>query len=273
MQPGVPYLALASQTLGQAADASTVIQCASIGGFQAVELSGDLLGPEVVPLVKDQLSEFAIDVLGIGPSSRLLSWHARWDTSTLKQFEKECARASELGARYIVLPLMRNAGGAKSVEAGLRAAIPAARDHGIRLAFEPIGHYPLLRRIDEAVLFLRHLDSIDVGLLLDSFHFFRANNTLDDLYALDGVRIEAIQISNANGRPLEQLLGYRDRTFPLDGPFPVLELVRHVMKRHPGIPVSVEVIGDTTSRLTPAEATELAYLQARKIVSSSEVMH
>lgn len=224
---------------------------AASAGFDAVECSAALLPTRA----EDALAIFrglGIDVVGVCPSDELLDWHHFWDASTQVRLAHELDRAASLGAAYFVLPFMRPNGDRRSVEYGLEQAVPLARARGLKLAVEPIGHFDVLRRAEELAPVLRTQDASVVSLLLDSFHFFRAGHGVDDLELYDDLPVAGIQLSNINHRADHDAVGYRDRAFPLDGRWPVLDFATAAMKRFPSAPLIAEVIGDVASA-TPTD--------------------
>jgi sugar phosphate isomerase/epimerase len=246
-------IALNSQTT-PALGGPAFIELAASTGFGVVELAGAIIEHELTA-VRESVDRTGVDVLGVSPTPELLDWHIEFTDGTADRLDQELGWAAALGAAYFVLPFMRETSDRAAISSGLDLAARIAEPHGIRLAVEPIGHFDVLRRAHEIAELLGRFDAQRVGLLLDSFHFFRARNELADLSAFAELEILAVQVSNANDRPLDELLGYRDRTFPLDGPFPVAELCAAVLADRPSTPLIVEVIGDLVADMdAPASA-------------------
>jgi sugar phosphate isomerase/epimerase len=243
-----PRWGINSQTT-PSADVEEFLRSAGENGLTLVELAAEIIDRPASEI--RAMSEAAsTSILGVCPSREVFDWHLGWSDELARRLESELRRAAELGARYFVMPFMREGGTAESVRAALELAVPRARAVGLGLAVEPIGHVDVLRTARELAPVLETQDPETVGLLLDSFHFFRAGQHVDDLAAYDGIPIWGLQISNINDVPLEQALGYRDRRFPLDGRMPVTELCARVLADRPEVPLIVEVIGDV-ARATP----------------------
>lgn len=228
-----------------------------VEGIRFVELAADIITRPVGEIL-ELLAASGTSVLGVCPSTELVDWHWRWEDTTTRLLEVELTRAAELGADYFVMPFMRPQGTAESIRAGLELAVPVARELNIALAVEPIGHFDVLRTGRELAPVLETQDPAVVGLLLDSFHFFRAGQSVDEVSAYDGVPILALQLSNINDSPLDEALGYRDRRFPLDGRMPVLALCERVLTDRPGLPLVVEVIGDVAAHTATADGVRCA---------------
>ncbi|SEE23077.1 sugar phosphate isomerase/epimerase family protein [Ruania alba] len=258
-----PRTGINNQTV-PAASAVEVIEGAARHGLGCVELTGEVLAqdPDGVPAT---LREQGVRLLGVSPTKALHGWHVQWDEQVGAGMRSEMQAAATAGAEFFVMPFMRPGGDADTVTAGLRRAVPIAREAGLRLAVEPIGHHEVLRRAEQLAPVLARLDQDVIGVLLDSFHFFRSGQSLEDLRHLDGVDVLAFQVSNANDRPVPELLGYRDRTFPLDGPFDVAGLCGQVARRWPNAPIVVEVIGEVAAATPTATGLQRAATQLRML--------
>lgn len=268
MRPPVDFalnsLTTPDATLAEFADA------AASAGFRHVECSAGVLD-RPASQTREVLEYAGLDVIAVSPSDAVLDWHWRWDAQLESVFTEELDRARALGADYYVLPFMRDSGDADSVRSGLKRGVPLARDRGMTLAVEPIGHFDVVRRAEQLAPLLREQDREVVSLLLDSFHFFRAGHDLDDLELYAGLRVAGIQLSNLNHRPRDEALGYRDRTFPLDGPWPVRSFARRASTLFPDAPLIVEVIGDV-ARATPTRtAAQMAYTQLVDITGDHDL--
>jgi sugar phosphate isomerase/epimerase len=71
-----------------------------------------------------------------------------------------------------------------------------AAAHGLRVALEfvPTGGVPGL---DEAMQIIDRADRTNGGLMLDAWHFFRSNSSLEQLAGLPGERIFSVQLNDA----------------------------------------------------------------------------
>lgn len=260
--------ALNSQTT-PGASLSEFAAAAAQAGFHAVECSATVISGDVDDALA-VLGEHDLRLLGVSPSVELLDWHHGWTTSLHRLLEQELVRAAALGADYFVLPFMRPHGDRASVERGLKHAVPLARAAGVRLAVEPIGHFDILRRAEALAPVLRGQDPAVVSLLLDSFHFFRAGHVVDDLALYAGLTVAGIQLSNVNDRADHEAVGYRDRTFPLDGRWPVRDFAEAAAQQFPTAPLIVEVIGDVSAATPTEEAAARAYAQLTCIEHDSQ---
>lgn len=264
-----PVFGLNSQTL-VGADLPTFLALAKENKFSCVEFAGDLLQGDSMAVAQDALESSSLELLGVSPTESVLRWHSPFDQDLTAELFRQMDVAAELGAKYFVLPFTRLPKSQEAVTQALNRTADHAEKIEINLALESIGHVQAFNRVEELAGLIHSMDSSRVGVLLDSFHFFRAAHTLSDLSYLEDLPIYALQISNSNGLPLDQLLGYRDRTFPLDGPFPLLSLVEAVALTRPTIPIVVEIIGDEAGRRPPTESAGLARSHALRIAALLE---
>lgn len=257
---------LNSQTL-VSNDLTATLRAASSAGFRAVELTGgELDGFLDTPLqAAAHLTRAQVELIGVCPAPDLMRWHHAWDTSMARLLRARLPYYRDLGAAYLVLPFMSAAGDRSSALRGLAAAAEIAGECGIGLAVESIGHVPNHERLEDVRALIDEVASPVVGVCLDSFHFYRAGQSLDDLAALEGTRVWVNQLSNASRSPLCELVGYRDRSFPLDGPLDLVSYCREVERWAPNVPHTAEVLGDLPWALTPAEGSRRAFIQLSEL--------
>lgn len=260
-------LALNSQTTPRADFAEFAVAAADYG-FDGVECSAGIL-PEDPSRATDILARHELALVGVCPSEAVVDWHWAWDDLVETEFRAELVRARQIGAGYFVMPFMRGRGDAATVRRGLGRAVPIARDVGMVLAVEPIGHFDVVRRAEELAPLLREHDPEIVGVLLDSFHFFRAGHDLEALNLYADLHVAGIQLSNINGVPVAESFGYRDRTFPLDGPWDVRGFARRAHALFPDAPLIVEVIGDLAQSTPTNVGAERASAQLADIVRTT----
>lgn len=87
----------------------------------------------------------------------------------------------------------------------LRECAGILADHGVRLGLEYVGpktllarsRYPFLRTMKEARELIAEIGDSNVGLVLDSFHWYCAEDTVDDLLALTDADIVTCDLNDA----------------------------------------------------------------------------
>jgi 2-keto-myo-inositol isomerase len=142
-----------------------------------------------------------------------------------------CRVAAEIGCPYIVVvpsPLPPGRSREQVIDESINVLETLGRtadDHGVALAFEFLGQQDCsvttLELADEIV---RRLARPNVGLVLDSFHFYAGASSLDSLHALDPERLFIFHINDAEDLPRAELED-RHRLLPGLGILPLREIV------------------------------------------------
>ena len=102
----------------------------------------------------------------------------------------------------------------------LRAVAAILRDHGLKLGLEYVGtktlrdrmHYEFIHTMAETKELLAEIKDPEVGFVLDSWHWWNANETADDILTLKGEQVVAVDLNDAPaGIPKEkQIDGQRE---------------------------------------------------------------
>ncbi|WP_375397615.1 sugar phosphate isomerase/epimerase family protein [uncultured Sphingomonas sp.] len=126
-----------------------------------------------------------------------------------------------------------------------------AREEGLRLAIEflPGTGIPDLRT---AVAIVRAAGAENGSVLLDTWHFARSGETLEELDPATAMLIGGLQLADRS--PDQDLLPYvpmRGRKLPGAGALPLREIVARVLAARPGLPVGAEVLSDEMDALGP----------------------
>ncbi len=124
-------------------------------------------------------------------------------------------------------------------------------DHGIRLGIEWVApaHFrksgnSVLWRMDQALQLCEEIGVSGVGLLVDSFHWFCAQHTLDELRGLPKGSIVHVHINDAPDRPVEEQID-NERIMPGDGVIDLVGFLRALKVTSYDGAVSVEVLSKT----------------------------
>jgi sugar phosphate isomerase/epimerase len=182
--------------------------------------------------------------------------------ATFEHGEADCVQvALALGApRVNVAHYM---GAPTPVDALAEAVAGVARrvaEHGLAVCVEfmPEGS---LTDLDTALAIVEAADTPNVGILLDTWHFFRTGGRPEDVAALPGGTITGLQVSDARS----ELFGVgtdarvRDRMLPGEGAIPLVEILRAVFAAHPVRDVGVEIFDQQrTDKAEMAAATRAA---------------
>jgi 2-keto-myo-inositol isomerase len=116
----------------------------------------------------------------------------------------------------------------------------AAR-HNVGLAFEFLGQSDCsVQTLDVADEIVRRVDRENVGLVIDSFHFYTGGSTIDMIDALDPSRLFIFHIDDAENLPRDQLKDAH-RLLPGLGILPLREIIAALKRIGYGANASVEI--------------------------------
>ena len=143
-----------------------------------------------------------------------------------------------------------------------------AANHGllVHLEFLPWSRVPDLTT---AWAIVRQADRPNGGITVDSWHFFRGDNTLDDLRAIPGSRVLGIQLDDGPADPEANLIEatLHDRRLPGDGDFELVGLIDVLRAIGTEAPVGVEVFSDELHALPPSDAARRAGDATRRLLA------
>jgi sugar phosphate isomerase/epimerase len=83
-----------------------------------------------------------------------------------------------------------------SLARDLRKLAMLAIPHGVKVAYEALSWGRTVNRLHQAWHIVEEADSVNLGIGLDSFHLFAAQDDLDELDRLDSERIYLVQLSD-----------------------------------------------------------------------------
>jgi sugar phosphate isomerase/epimerase len=164
--------------------------------------------------------------------------------ATFEHGEADCVQvALALGAPTI--NVAHYMGAPTPVDVLAEAVAGVARrvaEHGLAVCVEfmPEGS---LTDLGTALRIVESADTPNVGILLDTWHFFRTGGRADDVASLPAGTITALQVSDARA----ELFGVgtdarvRDRMLPGEGAIPLVEILTAVFAAHPVRDVGVEI--------------------------------
>jgi len=146
------------------------------------------------------------------------------------------------------------------VAEGLGLLAEACGDAGLRCALEFVPFITSVPSLADAVRLLDTVGSPALGLLVDSFHFFRSGAPWQQLAALAPDRVLSIQVNDGPLlRPCEDygLECMTLRRLPGDGEFDLPRFVRTLAAVAPTVPLMAEVVNSTLLGLPASEAARI----------------
>jgi 2-keto-myo-inositol isomerase len=234
-------LALNGATTMQA-DLVTDLQAARAAGFDYLEIWAAKLRAFLKERSASELKALFAQS-GLLPLSINSIEHVTFrDANAYETIKHECEElsgiAAEIGCPCIVVvpgPLP-SAGAsremviAESVKV-LNELCDISARHGVTLAFEFLGQTNCsVQTLDLAAEIVRQTRRKDLGLVIDSFHFYVGNSTIEMIETLDPNLIQIFHINDADARPRNELED-KHRLLPGLGILPLHEMIaafRHI---------------------------------------------
>ena len=233
------------------ADLETDIRAASEAGFDWLEIWASklraFLKSRSTADLYDLFAAHNIKPYSINSIEHITFRGSAEHRSLLAECEDLCRVAEEIRCPYLVVvpsPLPPGTSRADVIEEsrqvlGELGGIAAKR--GVGLAFEFLGQpdcsVQTLALADEIV---RKVGQPNVGLVIDSFHFYAGGSTIESIEALDAARLFIFHINDAEDLPREQLED-RHRLLPGLGILPLKEIVAALRRIGYDRVVSVEI--------------------------------
>lgn len=228
------------------ADVAERVHAAAAAGYAAI---GVFLGswatlrkdPAALEQVDQALAETGLVVANI---ETLRGWAVPGDDEALHAQEALAYdMADHWGCRYVQV-IGDTTGPLDRAAEGFAALCDRAADHGLRVGLEWV---PSMTNIGDATTALRIVTDADRdngGFCVDSWHFTRSTNDLDELRRLPGEKVVATQwndgpIAPQNPDYLEDCL--TNRVPPGDGEFALVEIARILDSIGSTAPIGVEV--------------------------------
>lgn len=155
----------------------------------------------------------------------------------------------------------------------LKAVANILGHHGIRLGLEYVGpktlltrsKYSFIRTMSEAKELIAAIDESNVGLVLDSFHWYCAGDTQADLLTLENDDIITVDLNDArdNLTPDTQIDGKRELPMAT-GVIPIQEFMDALVKIGYDGPVRAEPFNQALRDMDDERAIEATHLAMRK---------
>ena len=165
--------------------------------------------------------------------------------------EKVCAHAVELGARGVtVADLFGLPFEGAEVSRHFARVCDVAADHGlsVTLEFVPTG---CVQTVAQAREVLERADRANAGMLIDSYHFFRAGSSLEDMARVPPELIAAWQMNDASAAPAtdDAFADMMIRAMPGEGEFDLKGLMQAIAATRTTAPGGIEVFSAELARL------------------------
>ena len=223
------YKGLSPGAIGVAAGSLQArLDAATIGGFGGVEIDpseiADLVEKDGAGAVQARFEDAGLVPAGFGLPVEWRGAQEAWEAG-LNNLPRLAEAAAAVGARRTmtwVMPCSNDREFDENWDFHVTRFTPAAKilgDHGISLGLEFIGpktlrdtqQFPFIHTMGEMLALGRQIGP-NVGLLLDSYHWYTSHGTLDELAALSPEQVVVVHVNDAPaGVPVdEQQDGVRD---------------------------------------------------------------
>jgi len=179
-----------------------------------------------------------------------------------------------LGARTLTVCANTNAAssGDHAEQLGdLRILADLAQSRDMQIGFEPLPWSRWIYNYEQARACMEAVNHPCFGLVLDTFHLFSTNMSLQVLDKIPMDKIFLVQLSNAVTMPLPTIeIARHHRLFPSEGEWPVADVVQRIEDCGFEGFYSIEVFNDNYKDQDPFEFAKAALLSFRQLFASSE---
>lgn len=255
------------------ADLPEDIRVASQAGYPLVEIWGKkmtaFLSNHTVKTLKDLLRKARVKPLAIN-SVEFITFNSSWEKiNTMNLIRRYVAIAQVLKCPYVVLvPSPRPAGVSdrdvltESVKV-LKEISDKFKEYNVKFAFEFLGFdWCSVSTLEESSKIIQEVNRRNVGMVLDTFHFYAGGSKIDSIKYLDKEKIFIFHINDAENRPRNELQDSH-RLFPGQGVIPLREIVAALKAIGYDGPASLEMFRPEYWSL-PAEEVARRGMEAMK---------
>ena len=218
------------------ADLATDLQAAKAAGFDYLEIWAAKLRTFLKQKSAAELNDLFVES-GLSPLSINSIEHITFRTpQAYEAIKRECEDLSRIAAAIgcpciVVVPGRLPKDGvaranviAESVRV-LNELCDISAAHNVSLAFEFLGQTDCsVPTLDLAAEIVREANRKDLGVVIDSFHFYAGNSSIDMIEALDPSLIQIFHINDAEDLPKHELED-RHRLLPGLGNLPLREML------------------------------------------------
>jgi sugar phosphate isomerase/epimerase len=176
--------------------------------------------------------------------------------------------SAELGCELVQAVALGPGAPFADLAEGLGLLAEACRAAGLGCVLEFVPFITSVPSLAEALALLRAVDSPALGLLIDSFHFFRSGAPWRELEALRPGQVRCIQVNDGPARRPCADYGQECmalRRLPGDGAFDLARFVRTLATVAPDVPLMAEVVNDGLLGLPAAQAAEMIAARTRPL--------
>jgi 2-keto-myo-inositol isomerase len=260
------------------ADLETDIHVAQATGFDFLEIWAAKLRTFLEHRTSGELNEL-LAKSGVPPLSINSIEHVTFrDPHSFEAIKEQCVELSRIAADincpFIVVvpsPLpdsnLTRAEVIRESRRVLQELCDIAARHGVALAFEFLGQPDCsVATLDLAHEIVQTSDRPNLGLVIDSFHFYAGGSNVEMIEAVDPKLIYVFHINDAEDLPLEELED-RHRLLPGLGILPLREMVAAFRKIGYDEVASIEIFRPEYWERDPFELAREAWLATERVLA------
>jgi 2-keto-myo-inositol isomerase len=258
------------------ADLATDIDAAGRAGFDYVEIWAAKLREFLKTNSTGQLKQL-IEKNNLEPYSinsiEHITFRSAEDYERIKAETEELSRvAAEIGCPYVVVvpgKLPENASKAEIIDESVRVLSELsdiAGKYRVSLAFEFLGQIDCsVQTLDLCKEIVEKVNRENIGLVIDTFHFYAGNSTFEAIETLDPKKLFIFHINDAENLPKEELTDAH-RLYPGMGILPIREIKERFDKIGYDRMVSIEIFRPEYWNEDPYEVARKAREATEKVL-------
>lgn len=241
--------------------------CAQKAGFEMIEIWKskllDMLKKDGIEKVKQLFGKLKPVTIN---SIEQITFYEN-EAEKLKECEELCKLAKELGVEGIVVVpgFLKESVDEKTIEDEsvkmLKKMANIAKKFGVKLGFEFLGFSNCsVNKIERAWKIVQKVDEKNVGIIVDTCHFFAGGSKLNQLEKIDPGKILIVHV---NDLPKLNDVKDSDRVMPGDGILPLKDFFATLKKIGYDGPVSVELFNENYWNMPACETAKVAFEKLR----------
>lgn len=189
-----------------------------------------------------------------------------------EEAEKMMEAARQLGASTLLVPASTDSRcQAERIEEDLRWLVDRARQRGLNIAYEAMAWSSVINNTADAWQLIKKIDAPNLGLVVDAFHIFVRQRSVNDLAGIPVEKIFLVQLSDLAQLPAKGSLvetARHHRLLPGDGNFPLATLLHHLQQINYRGPLGLEVFNDELHQADPVETARRAMHALNQLLTS-----
>lgn len=263
------------------ADIVADIRAASAAGFDCLEIWASklktFLKSNTAGELKSLLAEHGLAPYSINSIERITFRNEDEHARLVRQCEELCSIAASLDCPYIVVvpsPLPEATSPVEVLEESVRVLDELgviAEKHKVALAFEFLGQPDCsVQTLAEAALVVERVARANVGLVIDSFHFYAGGSSLKSIETLDAEKLFVFHINDAEDLPRGELED-RHRLLPGLGILPLKEILTALRRINYDRVTSVEIFRPEYWEREPEELAREAHAATRRVLAEAGI--